>query len=344
MNRTLYLYLQAAKELRLPVEYRKEFAGLSVKLNGKTYYFRHGYTPFNAGSCDNIALNKYSVNHLLRQANLPVPQATAVSMRDCKQGIWVLPSLTYPIVAKPTAGTSCGRDVFCNIKNEQVLIEYLNEKAKKYDFISLESFEDGLTAYRVLVFFGKVIAVTQRDPAAVIGNGIDTIAKLIELENEKRAKITTVTLDSIKIDDECKTKLDEMNMTLDHIPQKNEKVVLCYTCNSSRGGTMTSLGKVICKENADLAAKAAKLLSLNLVGFDILCEDIMRPIKTSRGFIIEANSNPDLTIHESPLAGVNIQVTKIFLQHLIKKHPVSYLFHYLKNMITSLGGYEQPAQ
>lgn len=341
MNRTLFLYLQAAKELKLPMQYRQEFEGLSVKLANKIYYFRHGYTPFNVGSCDNIALNKYSVNHLLGKEGLPVPQATAVSIQDRKQNIWSLPHVTYPIVAKPTAGTSCGLDVFCNIKNEQILIEYLNKTAEKYQFISLESFEGGLTSYRVLVFFNKVIAVTQRNPACVIGNGKNTIAELIDIENEKRTKITTVTLDKIKVDQEYETKLQEMNLTLDYIPKNNKKIVLCYTCNSTRGGTMISLGKDICPENARLACKAAKVLSLNLVGFDIICEDIMRPIQKSRGFIIEANSNPDITIHESALSGIDIQVTKIFLKQLIKKHPFSYLLNYLKDTLISLGGYEQ---
>ncbi len=340
MNRTLFLYLEAAKALRLPMEYCTDFEGVLVKLAGERYYFRHGYTPFNSGSSDNVAGNKYSVNHLLRKAGFPVPTAAAVSIADRVNEVWSLPNLTYPIVAKLIAGTSCGLDVCCNIKNEQILIEYLNEFAKKYSFILLETFEQGLTSYRVLVFFNKVIAVTQRDPACVIGNGKNTIAELIDIENEKRVKIKTVTLDKIKVDREYQIKLEEMHITLDYIPKNNEKIVLCYTCNSTRGGTMTSLGRSICPENARLACNAAKLLNLNVVGFDIVCEDIQRPIEQSRGFIIEANSNPDFTIHESPLAGICVPITKIFLQQLIKKHPIAYLLNYLKTMLLSLGNYE----
>ena len=341
MNRTLFLYLQAAKALNLPMEYRDEFDGVSLILAGKTYYFRHGYTPFNAGATDNIALNKYSINHLLNKAGFPVPLATAVSIKDRVNGVWTLPKLNYPIVAKPTAGTSCGLDVFCNIKNEQTLIEYLNKVAEKHQFISLETFEQNLISYRVLVFFNKVIAVTRRDPACVIGDGKHSISELIDIENEKRDKITTVTLDQIKVDREYETKLKEMNITLDYIPRNYQKIILCYTCNSTRGGTMTSLGKSICRANAKLACKAAKLLELNLVGFDIICEDIMITIKKSRGFIIEANSNPDLTIHESPLAGPCVQVTKIFLQNLIKKHPIAYVCNYLKTMLATNSDYEK---
>ena len=326
----LFLYLQAAKALKIHMEYREEFAGVLVKLAGKIYYFRKGYTPFNVGSSDDVARNKYSANYLLKKAGFPVPKANIISIKDRINGAWSLPKLTYPIVAKPTAYTSCGIDVFCNIKSEQILIEYLNEFVVKHKFISVETFEQSLKSYRVVVFFNKVIAVTQRDPACVIGDGIHTIGQLIDIENEKRAKITTVTLGDLKVDQEYKTKLNEMNLTLDYIPKATEKIVLCYTCNSSRGGTMRSLGRVICPENANLACKAAKVLNLNLVGFDIICEDIQRPIEKSRGFIIEANANPDISIHESPLAGDCVPMAKIFLKQLIKTHPIAYMLNYLK--------------
>jgi glutathione synthase/RimK-type ligase-like ATP-grasp enzyme len=334
MDINLFLYLQAAKALKLPMEYSEELAGVSVKLAGDIYYFRQGYTPFNIGSSDNLALNKYSVHHLFRKAGFPVPRATAVCIEDRINGAWSLPKLIYPIVAKPTVDTGWGEDVLCNIKNEQMLIEYLNEFALKHEFISLETFEQGLTAYRVIVFFNKVIAVAQLDPACVIGDGKHTIIQLIDIENKRRTNIESLT--NIRVDQECKIRLDEMNITLDYIPKINEKIILCYTCNTSRGGTMVSLGQSICPENADLLFRAAKELNLNLVGFDIVCEDIQQPIKKSRGFIIEANSNPDLELNEMPVEGVCVPMAKIFLKQLIKNHPVAYLFNYLKIMLLSL--------
>ena len=216
--------MQAAQALKLPIEYSEELEGVSVQLAGETYYFRQGYTPFNPGSSDNLALNKYSVNHLFRKAGFPVPDATVVCIEDCVNGVWSLPKLTYPIVAKPTADTGWGDDVLCNIKNEQILIEYLNEFALKHEFISLETFEPGLTAYRVVVLFNKIIAIVQMDPACVTGDGIHSIIELIDIENEKRINIESLT--KIMVDQECKIKLDEMNITLDYIPKINEKIIL----------------------------------------------------------------------------------------------------------------------
>ena len=106
---------------------------------------------------------------------------------------------------------------------------------------------------------------------------------------------------------------------------------------------MISLGSSICSENAKLLCKAAKLLNLNVVGFDIICENIKRPIKKSRGFIIEANPNPDLELNELPVIGDGVPLAKIFLKKLIKKHPIAYLFNYLKTiLLASLNDYEKP--
>lgn len=325
----LNAYITSAISLKLPFYYDNVYEGIEVYLAGKKYFFRGitGCTPFNDGSTQDLTSNKLAVNYLLSKAGFPVPQMTAMSEKmHLINDQWVLPDNLppYPIVAKPALGHSGGKNVFCNIQNSETLLEYLHEQQKKNAIFCIEHFEANLISYRVVVFFGKVVAVTRRDPAAVTGDGLHTIKELIALKNEERKKITSVTLGDLAVDKEYETKLKELNLTLDYIPQLNEVISLCYVCNSTRGGTMTALGRSICPENASLAIRAAKLLNLNLVGFDILCEDILRPINASRGFIIEANNNPDLTINEFALAGDNVPLSRIVLKRLIRKHPIAY--------------------
>ena len=134
-----------------------------------------------------------------------------------------------------------------------------------------------------------------------------------------------MTLGDIRIDKEVEIKLDELGLRLDTVLDDNEKLTLCYGCNSGRGGTMHSLGKSICRENAKLLCDAAKTLNLNLVGFDLLCKDIMVPVSESEGYIIEANHNPDVSLHENPLSGTPHRVTKKIVSKLIYNHPIAYL-------------------
>lgn len=276
------------------------------------------------------------MNKVLQAAGLPVANIRALNkeefhkenMADLVQG------LSFPLVVKPTQDTALGQDVLCNITSLEQLRASMIDRYKRHRFLSIEEFHGGLNSYRVLVFNHKIIGVVQRFPAAVVGDGIHSIEELIVLHNKERKKFKkTVSLGAIKVDEEYKIRLKELNITLATIPKDKETIVLCYTCNSTRGGTMKSLGKQICKENARMLCKASKALNLTIVGFDVACEDILIPIEKSRGIIIEANYNPDITIHEKPMSGTPNQVSKVILKKLIVKHPFAYLYGLYQNMV-----------
>ncbi|OGV44117.1 MAG: hypothetical protein A3F46_10630 [Legionellales bacterium RIFCSPHIGHO2_12_FULL_42_9] len=327
MNKNSLLYYKTACSLKLPATLIDDIDGLDIKLGKQRYFFRGGDTPYNFGSSLNIANNKCCMNKLLENAGFPVPKSYTLGKEDLKNEPLesLIQGLRFPLVAKPMTGTASGKDVLCNITNITQLQTYMNKCMPEHQFITVEEFHGGLSAYRVLVFFNKVIGVVQRFPAAVVGDGTHSIKELIAIDNVKREKrIKTLPLGPIKVDEEYQIRLAELNMTLETVPNDKETIVLCYTCNSTRGGTMKSLGKKICKENARLLCQAAQTLNLNIVGFDVQCEDILIPIAKSRGVIIEANSNPDISIHEAPLFGSPTKVSKPILIRLILKHPIAY--------------------
>ena len=94
---------------------------------------------------------------------------------------------------------------------------------------------------------------------------------------------------------------------------------------------MESLGTKICKENARLLCRAAKTLDLNIVGFDVICDDILIPIEKSNGVIIEANHNPSIRIHEESSDYMFSRLTNKIVRAFIYRHPLSYLLTRYKN-------------
>ena len=347
MDKNTRLYYKSALDLKFHLmKLERQIAGFEVTLGKHRYFFRGGETPFNSGSSVGIASNKYCMNKILETAGLPMPRATAFSAHQFKtQAIdSLIKDLSFPLVVKPMEGTSSGEDVRCNINTLTQLKTYMETCYKRYDFLSVEEFHGGLNTYRVLIFYNKVIGVVERVPARVIGDGIHSIHELIKRHNDERERDKDkdinspgyiVTVGPIKIDEEVYTRLDELQLTLDSVPKDKEIIVLCYTCNSSRGGTLKSLGKKICKENARLLCRAANVLGLNIVGFDVVCEDILVPIEQSRGVIIEANHNPDIVIHEHPMSGIQTPVTKKILRRLILKHPLTYCRGLTKHQSTA---------
>jgi len=333
MNYNAAAYFRSAYELGLSVKVEKEIHGFQFTLAKQTYFFRGGNTPFNMGSSNSIADNKYCANKILAKAGIPVPKATAISKEDFESNSWTIGDLKFPLVIKPMTGTSLGKDVLCNIKDMESLKHHLQNKFETYKFLSVEEFHDGLVSYRVLVFYGKVIGVVKRIPSQIVGDGKHNILELIDIENEKRVALQGQlnSFADLKIDEESKIILEELKLTPQDVPAEGVIIPLCYTCNLTRGGTIVSLGQQICKKNAKLACKAAKALSLNLVGLDLSCEDINIPVENSRGVFIEANYSPDITIHECQLAGESVQATKIMMRKFIYMHPLSYVVNYIKH-------------
>ncbi len=338
MDKNSTLFYQSAQLLRMPTtKLVCEIDGFKISLGRHTYYFRGGDTPYNSGSGSFIARNKYCANKLLERGGIPVPKAIAIVSSSYKPEALKkrVSQLTFPLVAKPCKDSNSGKNVLCNISDINQLEKYLTKSFNNnIPIISIEEFHHSLKCYRILVFFGKVIGIVERTPAEVIGNGKSSLQELIDEQNIKRDSFKDlILLPPIINDDELNIRLKELELDLSYIPPKNEKVQLCYTSNASRGGTMRSLdSKHICPENATLAIKAAKILDLNNVGFDVVCEDIMLPMQNNRGVFIEANDNPDMLIHERATDGVCNRVSKKIIARLIKKHPLLYLIHLLKNL------------
>ena len=335
MDKNALLYYQSASALKMPLTLAEHMSGFVINLGKRLYFFRGGETPFNCGSSISVTANKYCMNKTLEAAGFPMPKAEAVrkDQFNDEQIDHVLKSVCFPLVVKPMKNTCLGVDVLCNITAIDQLKKYMNQCYERHDFLSLEEFHAGLHCYRVLVFYNKVIGVVQRFPPMVVGDGIHSISALINLQNSDRLQLKDrVSLGLIQVDEECNIRLKELNLSLDTIPKNNETIVLGYTCETSRGGTELSLGKKIASANARLFCKAARALNLNLVGFDVVCEDILVPLEQSRGVIIEANHNPDITIHENPMSGTPSLVSKKMMRRLIYRHPLAYLLGLYQGM------------
>src|SRR5690606_28185320 len=151
------------------------------------------------------------------------------------------------------------------------------------------------------------IGLLERIPAHVIGDGIHSITELMAIENERRKPfLGKLSIDVLEVNQEYLIRMDELGLSFNAVPKKGEIIMLCYTSNALWGGTMEALDiSLICEENKELVKNAAKCLNLNFVGFDIGSKDISKPVIAdgSTDIIVEANSCPDISIHENPLVG-----------------------------------------
>ena len=126
-----------------------------------------------------IAGDKKLTTQLLAAAGLPVPRSEIVRSEDEAAG--AARRIGFPVVTKPIDGNH-GRGVMLDLGDEaSVRAGYRMSLAEAHRAaVVVESYVTG-NDYRVLVVGGHMVAVAQRVPAHVTGDGKHTVRKLVAL-------------------------------------------------------------------------------------------------------------------------------------------------------------------
>ena len=128
-----------------------------------------------------LACDKEATKRILAAAGAPVPRGTVINfLDDLEEAIEYIGG--YPIVIKPLDGNH-GRGITIDIRSWEEAEAAYDAARPVSRSIIVEKYYLGRD-HRVLVVDGKVVAVAERVPAHVVGNGRSTIADLIEETNQ----------------------------------------------------------------------------------------------------------------------------------------------------------------
>lgn len=290
-----------------------------VEKGRKRWLFYGAFTPLNRLAAGKVADNKKLTKSAWKQEKLPVAQDVVLNKRNFNERFKAV-KWHFPVVLKPMAGTIKGRDVVTNIRTEKGLKTVAKRMFRKgHADILVEEYYDKLVDYRVVVLKNEVIAVAERTPPLVLGDGKKTIFELIGEKNEQRSGAKEIGLGEIKIDDELKNNLANQGLKPDAVLAKNRKVRLKNVCNLGGGGEVADATDEICAHNKNLAIRAARALDLDFVGLDLLCKDIAKPLRKGGGILLEANERPDIALHHFPQKGKPRPVAREVLRALLKE-------------------------
>lgn len=249
-----------------------------------------------------IACNKELTKKMLYDAAIPVAKGDIVIDEEDLQKC--IDRIKFPIVIKPLDGNH-GKGASINVKTWEDAVEGLAH-AKKYSRkVIVERFITGYD-FRVLVINNKVVAAAQRVPAHVKGDGVNTIEKLIEIENldPRRGYGHENVLTEITVDRDTTDLLDKMGYTLTTIPKKGEIIYLKSTANLSTGGTSIDVTDMVHPENIFLSERISRVIGLDVCGIDIMAENLTQPLKENGGVILEVNAAPGFRMHLAPAEGL----------------------------------------
>ncbi|HEY9725139.1 MAG TPA: cyanophycin synthetase, partial [Chroococcales cyanobacterium] len=250
-----------------------------------------------------LACDKEGTKQILRDAGVPVPLGTVVYYLDELEAA-IEDVGGYPIVIKPLDGNH-GRGITIDIRNWE-------EAEKAYDVARTVSRAAIVERYyrgrdhRVLVINGKVVAVAERVPAHVVGDGKSTVQELIDLTNRdpNRGEGHDNVLTKIVVDRTSFDLLERQEYTLDTVLKSGETCYLRATANLSTGGIAVDRTDDIHPENVWLAQRVAKIVGLDIAGIDVVTPDITQPLREVDGVIVEVNAAPGFRMHVCPSVGL----------------------------------------
>ncbi len=252
-----------------------------------------------------LACDKEGTKTILRNAGIPVPRGTVIHyFNELEDAIAAVGG--YPIVLKPLDGNH-GRGITINItswEEAEAAYDFASEASKSRSVI-VERYYRG-NDHRVLVVNGKLVAVAERIPAHVTGDGRSTIAELIDKTNRDPARghghdnvLTKIVLDKAAID-----VLKRQDYDLDTVLREGDRAYLRATANLSTGGIAIDRTDEIHPENIWLAERLTKIIGLDIAGIDMVTPDIRQPLRDVDGVVVEVNAAPGFRMHVAPSQGL----------------------------------------
>ena len=263
-----------------------------------------------------IAQDKELTKKLLHSAGVPVPMGRAVT--DADDAWQAALEIGLPVVVKPLDGNQ-GKGVTVNITTEDQLRAAYTVATEFRDRILVERYMPG-NDFRLLVVGDKLVAAARRDPPKVVGDGVHTVAQLVDLVNldPKRGSGHATSLTKIRFDEIAHACLAGQGFSAETIPAKGQRVNLRNNANLSTGGSATDVTDDVHPDVAARAVAAAHMVGLHICGVDMVCDSILHPIEEQGGGVVEVNAAPGLRMHLSPSFGKGRPVGEAIISQLFK--------------------------
>ena len=255
-----------------------------------------------------IAANKHATKKLLGDMGVPVPKGYRI--RDIDELERTLELVGFPAVIKPLDGNH-GRGASVGVKTLEGA-KTAFEKAKEYSrWVIVEQQLQG-EDFRALVVNNRLIAVAERVPAHVIGDGKQTIEQLIDETNAdpRRGYGHEKVLTAIEIDGQTMRCIRSNGYELDSVLPKDERLYLKTTANISTGGTAIDRTDEVHPHNAFLFERIARIIGLDVAGIDVIAPNVSEKLSENGGGIIEVNAAPGFRMHLAPSEGIGRNVAE----------------------------------
>jgi cyanophycin synthetase len=291
----------AAEQRGIPVARLNDQSLLRLGWGSRQKIIRASITGDTSQIAVETAGDKSLAKSLLAAAGIPVPKGSVVF--TAKEAVTEAARLRGPVVTKPLDANH-GRGVSLDLSTPEAVRWGFDQARRHSRKVIVEQQFQGRD-YRVLVIGGKVVAVAERRPAQVVGDGSRPVEALIaEVNADPRRGVGHETvMTRITVDEHVKERLARAGLNLQSVPEAGRVVQLRTTANLSTGGVAIDRTDVIHPANAMIAERAAAVVGLDIAGIDFLTPDIAVSALENGGGIVEINAAPGFRMHLEPAQG-----------------------------------------
>lgn len=248
--------------------------------------------------------NKVASKLVLGENGVRIPVGKDYSKLEDAVSDYELFLNTKKVIKPVTTNFGIGIGISNPMDSLETFTYYCKQAFSFSNSIIIEEFIEG-PEYRFLVLGDEVVAVCNRVPANVVGDGIHSIAQLIEEKNKdpRRGEGHITALEKIQMSETERLVLSEIGYDFMSVPKKDEVVYVRKNSNISTGGDSVDVTDMIHPEFKTIALQAAKAANAVICGIDIISSAIRETPDPKRYAVLEINFNPVLYIHEFPYSG-----------------------------------------
>jgi cyanophycin synthetase len=238
-----------------------------------------------------LAQNKVWSANLLHAAGLPAPVHGVAA--NAEEALQLALRLGWPVVVKPVDGDR-GEGVSVGISDEASLHAALKiaQRASRGRPVIVEREVRGV-CHRLFVANGQLLYAVKRWPKSVLGDGMQTVAALIEAANHfESSRPPWVRSEPYPADAAAVEAMGAAGFTPESIPAAGQPVPLRRIESTAAGGLDEDVSTRIHPDNLDIALRATALFGLQVAGVDIISPDIGQSWQANGAIINEVNYAP----------------------------------------------------
>ncbi len=260
------------------------------------------------------ATDKELTKKILSESGIPVPYGGVCNDQD--DAVKMANEIGYPVLVKPLKGNH-GRGVIGELENENDLRKAYEISRDFGNDILVEEFIEGKD-YRFLIIDHKVVAVAERIPSHVVGDGESTIIELVEKKNEdpRRGDGHSDILTEIRLGAEEMFHLELLGLEKESILPEGKLIYLRTGGNLSTGGTAINVTQSVNRCLIDEVERASRAIDMDILGVDVIARDITKPPEKAGWYVIEINASPGLRMHIAPTNGKPIPAGEHLIEYL----------------------------